>query len=814
MKHAVGRIDGLDLQGYESPKKKGRTRKQRKSAKADLASSIAAAVESLSDEEVSDVDERQRHHMKYDVGRMDGLDIIGMSSHSPPLKKKRDRRKSLPNKHLASPTRLKPSSGTGPLAGILFNAADEDSGDEHKGKYDRRFEVGRMDGLDLMGYEDDNEAHEEIEVGMVRAGSAKARFTAHPSKKQLKKYQVKGTPHPSTKRGHHDVTYNVGRMDGLDLTGYSDDDKYQDGEQVDETAVFVRPNSAKAYLTSPIPSRTRPPVEIITRPKHDVKFDVGRFDGLDLQGFEADDSSVELVERSRLRRHSAKPKFTSPKKKSNQESLIQEANDAIKGSYDRKFDVGRIDGLDLYGYMEKRDADPDFVSPEIFGKRRRARRNSAKPKFTSPKPPPVSLEDEDERNFFDIKFDVGRLDGLGIEGFEKYKKKEMAAGKKIKRVGSAKPTFSSPSRVTFADESQAERPKKKHSVKYNVPIDGLDIESGGRILYKGRKNTGDLPAKPPRGRSARAKFASPNSKNVPSEHRREELIDTVLFGEVDPNAAPENVKEKFEFAAGRVKSARRRMEEAQNQLIEQRNRGAAEALAVKLAAEASLNAQLAIQKHKNDKMLDTIRLQKEEEARQIKEEGEREMMKVAIEAKKRQTELNDWISRQSATEKELEIAKEEHERIIQVAREEQTRIQEQANGMLKEKEAELQDLIVKSEAAMVTAKAVMIAEQNRKDSALLAEIEAMKKQHEADLHRKLESRERERKLELEAVKKQHEADLQRVLDSRERERKGLEQEYELKLEENAEIARVNVQKALDCLHVKQKTVVLTIFTFK
>ena len=98
-----------------------------------------------------------------------------------------------------------------------------------------------------------------------------------------------------------------------------------------------------------------------------------------------------------------------------------------------------------------------------------------------------------------------------------------------------------------------------------------------------------------------------------------EMINTLLFGEVDPSAPPQMLKEKLHFAADRVASARSKMKESQRLVQETKDISKAQILAANLAADASLNAQVAIAKRRYHSDLEDERKANEERIADIKQ---------------------------------------------------------------------------------------------------------------------------------------------------------------------------------------------------
>lgn len=185
----------------------------------------------------------------------------------------------------------------------------------------------------------------------------------------------------SAHRGQYDLKYNVGRIDGLDLRGYVKDSS----EDEEDDKPLKRQNTAKANLASPIreaKSRTSQADMTPPRPKHSVKYDVGRMDGLDLIG-STGRTTASRISDDVTRPPSAKPTFTSPKT-SEVEPPSDDEEPAAR--YSTKFDVGRMDALNIRGYDEK------------FSRSRKSslkRPGSAKSTFTSPSRQSVTFADEE-----------------------------------------------------------------------------------------------------------------------------------------------------------------------------------------------------------------------------------------------------------------------------------------------------------------------------------------------------------------------------------------------------------------------------------
>ena len=96
-------------------------------------------------------------------------------------------------------------------------------------------------------------------------------------KKKLHKPQ----PRPKNRR------YDVGRMDGLDVVGYDNDNN----DETKSSAISNRPSSSVARLTSPHPTATKPYTPVEAAPtKHFRKYQVGNIKKLDIEGLIDDDN--------------------------------------------------------------------------------------------------------------------------------------------------------------------------------------------------------------------------------------------------------------------------------------------------------------------------------------------------------------------------------------------------------------------------------------------------------------------------------------------------------------------------------------------
>ncbi|GMH95086.1 hypothetical protein TrVE_jg10319 [Triparma verrucosa] len=797
LKHDVGDIHGLDLHGHSPSRSKSKSpsksdRKRRKS----VGGMKFSKHPQPQPEEVEEEKERQRYHMKHDVGDIHGLDLHG---HSPSPTRGRSR---LPRRKSATP-KFTPHPNKAQLK------ENRPSTPTPSPRYHRRHDVGHIDGLDLHGHSPSRSPSRSVSPSkspLRRRNSAKPTFTPHP----LKKKQELETISPV--RGQYDRNYEVGRMDGLDLHGYSSNDSAE--------VIVVEPqpkrslnrrNSAKPTFTSP-PRKTPKPTSDLQsllfgaaeanddsskhRGKYDRRFDVGRMDGLDLQGYESS-SSIEVVSPSTqakklTRQKSAKANLASPQRKAQNKPSSPSPS---RAKYSMKYDVGRIDGLDLVGEsVERRKPTSKSDRPP-----------SAKPTFTSPKRTSevetISDSDEELSNKFSQKYEVGRMDALNISGYDsRYAKKEKKQKKSseartLKRAGSAKSSLTSPpARVTFADEEAPISATEKYSRKFNVGrVDA--ILDGDRKEYfpdSSSKNSSS-----PRRRSAKATFSSPNPKNIQTQHTENQILETLLFGEVDTSAPPQMLKEKLDFAADRVASARSKMKESQRLVEETKNISKAQILAANLANDASLNAQVAIAKKKYMQDLQAEREKSEGRIGQLQAEAEEKISEITEEADRRQREIDSWVGKLEAEKRakqeqalknmrkmvglmsgkvlkttfkawesfvtmrkesrrqkaelkeELKLASEESLRVQQLKEEEIERVKTESSQHQGEIQAKLNEQVLRAQSEMLVLKTMADVE-----------LEAVKRAHALDLQRAKESRERA----VNAVKEEGEQNLQRMID--------------------------------------------------
>ncbi|GMH56557.1 hypothetical protein TL16_g02158 [Triparma laevis f. inornata] len=841
-KHDVGDIYGLDLHGYSpSPTKSKNKSKRRKSVGGMKFSNHPIPQPELPSEEET----RQRHHLKHDVGDIDGLDLHG---HSPSPTRGRSRQPQVRRRNSSTP-KFTPHPNKAQLI------ENRPSSPTPSPRHHRRHDVGRIDGLDLHGHSPSrspSRSQSPSKSPLRRRNSAKPTFTPHPIKK--KKEEPKQT---SPTRYQYDRKFEVGRMDGLDLHGYSSNDSAEviiaEPSGNPKTRSLNRRNSAKPAFTSPPCKSPKPASDLQSllfgaaedhndslkhRGKYDRKFEVGRMDGLDLQGYDYDSSSsVEKIVAFHgilARQNSAKANLTSPKR--NTKQYPTKSPSPTRAKYSMKYDVGRMDGLDLVGESTERPSKPSSNRPP-----------SANPTFTSPKTSEfeiISELDDEASNKFSKKYDVGRMDALNISGYEnKYSKKtKKPKPTSLKRAGSAKSSLTSPPvRVTFAEE---EAPSK-YSRKFNVGrVDAL-LDGDRETYFPTSATSSSTPPSHPR--SAKATFSSPNPKNIQTQHTENQTLQTLLFGEIDTSAPPKMLKEKLDFAADRVASARSKMKESQKLVEETKNISRAQILAASLANDASLNAQVAIAKKKYMTDLKADREKSDLRITHLQAKAKLKISEITEEADRRQKEIDSWVNKLEAEKKakqeqalknmrkmvglisgkilkttfkawesfvqmrnesrrqkaelkeELKLASEESLRVQQLKEEEINHIKTKSSQHQTAIQGKLNEQVLQAQSEMLVLKTMADVE-----------LEAVKRAHTLDLQRAKVSRERavnavkeegEQNLqrmidEMKAVNIQQEADFQRALESREKAIKKSEEASHLAVEKAKEEAAANL-KALE-----------------
>ena len=559
-----------------------------------------------------------------------------------------------------------------------------------------------------------------------------------------------------------------------------------------------------------------------------MKYDVGRMDGLDLKGY-VKDSSEDEDDKPLTRQNTAKANLSSPVREA--KSRVSQADvTPHRPKHSVKYDVGRMDGLDLIGSPERSSA--ARMSDDV------TRPPSAKPTFTSPKTSEVEppSDDEEPTERYSRKFNVGRMDALNIRGYEE--KFSRSSKSSLKRPGSAKSTFTSPTRqsVTFAEE---ETPGlAKYSRKFEVGARGVDALLDNRAEYRPKgSRAGDSG---PRRRSAKATFSSPGLGQSSVSVENNEMINTLLFGEVDPSAPPQMLKEKFDFAADRVASARSKMKESQRLVQETKDISKAQILAANLAADASLNAQVAIAKKRYLSDLEEERKANEERIADIEAEADTRIEEITMEADRRQGEIHSYVQKLDAQKKAKQeqalrntrkliglmtgkalrttfkswqsfvmLAKETRKRKdeLQLASEKSRSIEQSKDEKIGRIEEASRQLVVKSKNALreqvLKAQSEMVVLKTMAD----VELEAVKRAHALDLVRAKESKERaldevrkegEQNLqrmidEMKSASLQHEADILRALESRDRAVKRSEEANEIAIKKSREEAEAKIK---------------------
>ena len=210
----IGYVSGIDLHGHSPKTSKKRERKARKSV-GGMKFSPHTQPE-MSDDEDEEI-ERQRYHVKHDVGDISGLDLHGHSpsSKSPDRGRSRTRRKS-----------AKPTFTPHPNRAALAPPSPEPTKERHHVRHD----VGRIDGLDLHGHSSSQSPSRSPSTSTVRRrNSAKPTFTSHPNRTAISEAR---SPSLSPQRVKHNLKPDVGRIDGLDLQGYNfNEEQVRSGEE-------------------------------------------------------------------------------------------------------------------------------------------------------------------------------------------------------------------------------------------------------------------------------------------------------------------------------------------------------------------------------------------------------------------------------------------------------------------------------------------------------------------------------------------------------------------------------------------------------
>ena len=806
--HDVGRMDGLDIAGgadfepLDSPTTAAARRGHRGTFSGKITVPPPGSVELESSQKLQRTNANALSQSpsgtfsrKFDVGRRDGLDLAGVDPSTPGFKPqdspttaaaRRGRRGTFSGKITvpADPngghaTTMSPAEAAAAATAAAMNTTATRS----PGKYDQTFDVGRLDGLDVAGLSPLlSPAPQGSSPSRKFRPSADAQFTTpglSPRKKAKAKILALKAAEQA-ERGSYDLSFDVGRIDGLDIAGLSsrllpsatDDDS--DSAGVSET--LVRQHSAQENLAYPEKQKKPKKKATTDRGRHDLKFDYGSIEGLNLSSRASSRTlkSAESPPPGRLaRRMSAKPDLNykeahglqalqSATEASRLLALLNGAADTdadgsrrVYNRHDVRYEVGRFDGLDLQGYAEKY---------------------------------PEQLPDANNNN-------------------DNNDKNSLQSPSKFKRRASAKAALASaaaPRSVAFlADDVSSTSPfRAKHSRNFEASVgrlDALDVDG----LSAREEFQPPSAARPPRpSLSAMSAFRSPGPHPLPSESSSSsQIIDTILFGEIHLDGAsrsrstpsqsqsqPNNLSEKFSFAADRVMSARNRLALAESKTVDLANVADARVLATKVAADASFKAQLAIhrnraaalleeehsllknregevqqwmQKHdskqeeleaasheleflkaeqgrivdENGQLQSDMKRAAQEEQRNIIEAAHLEQEEIRDEAakllEKAEDQLEDLMSQKDVTAQELETALEEQERIRELAKEELFRIKEEAESDLEESESRV--------AAYQSASA---AEKENMNRAHEGELERVNQQHVVDLERAYVGRER------------------------------------------------------------------------